>query len=338
MFKKLFVVLLVVAGVSFAGQISINSVDSTKVSEHLTKLDSIRFGYKDSCYMVVFGSESFKDHNLFPVSNIDNIEFVTDSAYEESITIDVSSGVSEGENTFLLKDVKSIDFTEMDSTLDTDGDGITDVGEIYVFGSVPKTYNMPNVVSYNIYNKALKKIGSLNVADRIIDVDSVTKGPVIVEAVMGEPTKSVSVSIKGTAVEVTKVDAKHFRFEMPALMVADSNSFFLKAVSEKDMPTRYDMTLVVGILFSEEMILSTSGNHQMIHVNFAPSQNDARITGYAILRASGSKNADNSALANLSLTSSEQFIDKLLPSGVSVVKTIDAEEIKNYEFAKGVAR
>jgi len=333
MFKKLFIALLAVVGVSFAGQISINSVDSTNFSEHLTKIDSIRFGFKDSCYMVVFGSENY----LASVSKIRNIEFVTDSAYEESITIDVSSGVSKGKNTLMLKDVKSIDFIEMEDTLDTDNDGITDVAEIYIFGSDPEAYDAPKVLAYNIY-KANEKIGSVEVSKGSIDIKSIPTGPVVVEAVMEEPTESVSISIKDSPVEVTKVDSKHFRFTMPALMAAEKNQFLLKAVSETGMPTRYLMAFNMEIQVLNLMLLSTSDNHQVIHVNFMPSQKDARITGYAILRAGGSKNADNSALANLSLTSSEQFIDKLLPSGVSVLKTIDAEKIKDYESSEGFAR
>ena len=346
MFKFL-IVALAYAGIAFGGQMNLNMAsptDTALIKDFLTRIDSITFvqgkssNVDDSLFMKVYHNNSDKQSLNYPLSWIQHIDFETVAENNESMTVDVGIGVGKGENTFLLKDIKTIEFVEMDDSLDSDGDGVTDVMEIFIRGTDPKVSNLSKVVSYNLYDTNSNQIGSLALSGTTLKMSFVPKGPVVIEVVMSDPTQSVTVATKDSSVEVTKVDSKHFKFTMPALLVADSNSFNLDAVSEAGAISRYRMSLMTDILFSDELVLSASADHQAINVNFAPSQKDGRITGYAILRAVGSQGANNAALAKLSLTSSNQFIDKILPSGVSVIKTIDAGSVKDYLIADGVAR
>ena len=346
MFKFL-IVALAYAGIALGGQMNLNMAsptDTALIKDFLTRIDSITFvqgkssNVDDSLFMKVYHNNSDKQSLNYPLSWIQHIDFETVAENNESMTVDVGIGVGKGENTFLLKDIKTIEFVEMDDSLDSDGDGVTDVMEIFIRGTDPKVSNLSKVVSYNLYDTNSNQIGSLALSGTTLKMSFVPKGPVVIEVVMSDPTQSVTVATKDSSVEVTKVDSKHFKFTMPALLVADSNSFNLDAVSEAGAISRYRMSLMTDILFSDELVLSASADHQAINVNFAPSQKDGRITGYAILRAVGSQGANNAALAKLSLTSSNQFIDKILPSGVSVIKTIDAGSVKDYLIADGVAR
>lgn len=346
MFKFL-IVALAYAGIAFGGQMNLNMAsptDTALIKDFLTRIDSITFvqgsspNVDDSLFMKVYHNNSDKQSLNYPLSWIQHIDFETVAENNESMTVDVGIGVGKGENTFLLKDIKTIEFVEMDDSLDSDGDGVTDVMEIFIRGTDPKVSNLSKVVSYNLYDTNSNQIGSLALSGTTLKMSFVPKGPVVIEVVMSDPTQSVTVATKDSSVEVTKVDSKHFKFTMPALLVADSNSFNLDAVSEAGAISRYRMSLMTDILFSDELVLSASADHQAINVNFAPSQRDGRITGYAILRAVGSQGVNNAALAKLSLTSSNQFIDKILPSGISVIKTIDAGSVKDYLIADGVAR
>lgn len=347
MFKFL-IVALAYAGIAFAGQMNIDATSpkgSAIVKETLTIIDSIKFvkgtsaDVEDSIFMKVYRNDSAQQSSNYPLSWINHIDFESVPENNESMTVNVSVGVGAGENTFLLKDIKTIDFIEMDDGLDSDGDGVSDVREIFIYGSDPKLNEAPKVLSFNMYDTNSEQIGTLTMTGPSIDLSFIPKGPIVFEAVMSEPTQSVTVTAKdSSAIEVTKVDSKHFKFTIPGLFVADANEFVFRAVSEKGLPSRYEMSIPTQILFTNLMVLTPTANHRAINVTFAPSQKDGRITGYAILRAVGSKTADNSALTNLSLTSSEKFIDKILPSGVSVIKTIDAASIKDYIVEDGVAR
>ena len=347
MFKFL-IVALAYAGMAFGGQMNIDATSpkgSAIVKEALTIIDSIKFvkgtsaDVEDSIFMTVYRNDSAKQSSNYPLSWINHIDFESVPENNESMTVNVSVGVGAGENTILLKDIKTMEFIEMDDELDSDGDGVSDVREIFIYGSDPELNEAPKVLSFNMYDTNSEQIGTLTMSGPSIDLSFIPKGPIVFEAVMSEPTQSVTVTTKdSSAIEVTKIDSKHFKFTIPGLFVADANEFVFRAVSEKGLPSRYEMSIPTQILFTNLMVLTPTDDHQAINVTFAPSQKDGRISGYAILRAVGSKTADNSALANLSLTSSEKFIDKILPSGVSVIKTIDAGSIKDYVVADGVAR
>ena len=137
-------------------------------------------------------------------SGIKNIEFVSVPKDNESVTVSVAAGAMEGDNTFLLKDVKSMDFIDMDESLDTDGDGFTDVQELFIYGSDPKkkTHKSNNLVELGYYNAKLVKFGSVDFSQNpvAVRIDSLVRGPVILKFRTEEPVDAVFVSYNDSLV------------------------------------------------------------------------------------------------------------------------------------------
>ncbi|OWV12570.1 thrombospondin type 3 repeat-containing protein [Fibrobacter sp. UWB5] len=337
MFKKLFVS-LALASSAFAGQIAIDvDYGSASISpkEHLTKLDSVKFlvgasgDYKDSLLWAMYGKGVFETYPLFVLSWIKNITFETVPEYNESLTVSViKNAVNEGDNVIPLKDVKSIDFFDMDDELDSDNDGYTDVDELFVIGSDPNKFTHKSVAikEVSFYNAKNEKVGTA------AGMSSYSRDSLTVEVVTEEPVYAIEASFNGTPVVVTQgVDAQHFTFKIPPLKVAEEEKdVSVLVVSEAKKKINYTYKLPSGFIAYDALSLSTS-DHQSIEVNFAPSMKDSRITGYVILRAEASSSTNNSALENLSLSSDKALKDQL-PNGVTIVKELNDVSLKDYTW------
>lgn len=337
MFKKLFVS-LALASSAFAGQIAIDVDDgsaSVSLKGHLTKLDSVKFlvgasgDYKDTLLWAMYGKDVFEKYPLFVLSWIKNVTFETIPEYNESLTVSViKNAVNEGDNVIPLKDVKSIDFFDMDDELDSDNDGYTDVDELFVIGSDPNKFTHKSVAikEVSFYNAKNEKVGTA------AGMSSYSTDSLTVEVVTEEPVYAVEASFNGTPVVVTQgVDAQHFTFKIPPLKVAEEEkAVSVLVVSEAKKKINYTYNLPSGFIAYDALSLSTS-DHQSIKVHFAPSMDDRRITGYVILRAEASSSTNNSALENLSLSSDKALKDQL-PNGVTIVKELNDESLKDYTW------
>ena len=337
MFKKLFVS-LALASSAFAGQIAIDVDDgsaSVSLRGHLTKLDSVKFlvgasgDYKDTLLWAMYGKDVFEKYPLFVLSWIKNVTFETIPEYNESLTVSViKNAVNEGDNVIPLKDVKSIDFFDMDDELYSDNDGYTDVDELFVIGSNPNKFTHKSVAikEVSFYNAKDEKVGTA------AGMSSYSTDSLTVEVVTEEPVYAVEASFNGTPVVVTQgVDAQHFTFKIPPLKVAEEEkAVSVLVVSEAKKKINYTYNLPSGFIAYDALSLSTS-DHQSIEVNFAPSMKDSRITGYVILRAEASSSTNNSALENLSLSSDKALKDQL-PNGVTIVKELNDASLKDYTW------
>ena len=337
MFKKLFVS-LALASSAFAGQIAIDVDDgsaSVSLRGHLTKLDSVKFlvgasgDYKDTLLWAMYGKDVFEKYPLFVLSWIKNVTFETIPEYNESLTVSViKNAVNEGDNVIPLKDVKSIDFFDMDDELDSDNDGYTDVDELFVIGSDPNKFTHISVAikEVSFYNAKNEKVGTA------AGMSSYSTDSLTVEVVTEEPVYAVEASFNGTPVVVTQgVDAQHFTFKIPPLKVAEEEkAVSVLVVSEAKKKINYTYNLPSGFIAYDALSLSTS-DHQSLKVHFAPSMDDRRITGYVILRAEASSSTNNSALENLSLSSDKALKDQL-SNGVTIVKELNDESLKDYTW------
>ncbi len=347
MFKKLLMG-LAFAGTAFAGQIVLDidaaattSKTPVQVKEPLTNIDSVTFGfgssgdYKDSLVAQFHGKGFFEKDKIYLWSWLNNIGFETVPEYEESMTVSVYAGVQEGDNTFLLKDIKSVDFIEIDENLDSDGDGISDVRELFAYGTDPnkKTYTSTKVLKFDIYDETMQKLATIAPDESgayAAQLDSISNKAIVVEAKLEEPAANVTATVEGNQVDVTKLDSVTYRFNMPPLKASANTTIEFMVQPEMGGSLTYQLPLPTKFSFSTSMALSTSNNRQQIYVAFAPKIMDARVSGYAILRAQGSNGSNNANLAAMNVQQSESSIDKILPTGVSVIKIIDNADIAKY--------
>ena len=347
MIKKLFIVLAFACS-AFAGQISVDVKTATQavvLKDDLSAIDSLHFAigtsdpYVDSLFLKVEGAPKFGNNNVLLLSWIQNIEFLSAPKDNESMTVSVAGGAMEGDNTILLKDVKSVDFIDMDDELDTDGDGITDVYELFVYGSDPnkKTHKSNKIVEMGFYDTDLTKLGAVDInGDQLaVKLDSITNRPVIVKFKTEEPVDTVMVTYNDSAVAVVKTDDQNFTVKFPPNKVSEEPVIAVKVVSEAKQSKTYRISLAVPFSVSPTVNLINSNDGKILGVVFTPQKRDGRVAGYAILRATASGSADNKTLANFSVESSESFIDKLVPDGVSVLGVIERDALEKYYVNTG---
>ena len=359
LFKSLFIA-LTCASLSFAGQMTINkAVSSYKIN--LSPVDSIVFkkdvqpNKSDSIYMQVKGTDIATEAVSNQLNTIRDLEFVPyQESDNESITIHVGSGTQKGDYKFLLKDIKSIDYPVTDDAVDTDEDGLTDVYELFYSGTHPQMKDtdgdgindkddpaptnpsyppVQNKVSgYILYDINGKKIGQtmeLNGTMSVL-VSHIPNTPIIVEISTTEPVKAFTATLNGEATEVTQISEKKFRVRSSVLKVTGIDAIKVEIIAENGRKSTQTLELTAPMSsFSSDVKLWLTEDIKAIDVAFAPNTNDDRIE-YAILRATASKNANNTNLANLSLTTSNKPIEELLPAGVSVIKKIDNASLANY--------
>ena len=374
--KSLFITLTFTV-LSFAGQMTIKTT-AGDFKTNLATVDSMAFikdvqpGKIDSLYIKLIGENLVTPMSTTPLAGIYNIKFTPyQNSDEESITIHVGPGVLEGEYKILLKDIDSLDFTHViDDVNDADGDGLTDVYEMFYGGTDPRLKDtdgdgindkddpnptVPDItpnnnevdpfVGYNLYDSNGEKIGYTkeHLGTLGVAINHIPNTPVTVEVLMGTAVKSVAASLEGSSIEVTKVDDKTFRFKIPAFYVAKETEVLVTTTSVKGKIFENSLVLSLPISFSNDLQLWPTESINAIDVVFIPSTIDDRIAGYAILRAKGSKGAgvngteNNKSLENLSLTTSEKPIEELVPEGVSVIKVIDRSSLANYKSASDPA-
>lgn len=361
--KSLFITLTFTV-LSFAGQMTIKTT-AGDFKTNLATVDSMAFikdvqpGKIDSLYIKLIGENLVTPMSTTPLAGIYNIKFTPyQNSDEESITIHVGPGVLEGEYKILLKDIDSLDFTHViDDVNDADGDGLTDVYEMFYGGTDPRLKDTdgdgindkddPNptvpdnpinnnevdpFLGYNLYDSNGEKIGYTkeHLGSLAVAIDRIPNTPVTVEVLMGTAVKSVAASLEGSSIDVTKVDDKTFRFKIPALTVAKDTEVLVTTTSVKGSIFKNALVLSIPINFSNELQIEPSFDLKSLYVGFVPSTIDERITGYAILRASGSKNTNNKALENLSLTTSDKPLKELLPEGVTIVAEIGNEAVSTH--------
>lgn len=362
--KSLFIALMFTV-LSFAGQMEINTTgDTYKIN--LMPVDSIVFEKnvqpnKDSLYLVLKGENLVTDVKSLRLLTIKDVQFVPyQNSDEESISIHVGSGALKGDHKFSLKDIESIDFPVMNDTHDADGDGLTDVYELFYGGTDPRLkdtdgdgindkddlnpttpdveINKNYVAGYNLYDANGEKIGGTVKQEGTvrIAISYIPNTPIVVELLTNEPVKTVVASLEGTSIDVTKIDATTFRFKVPTLKTASVDAVELRITPENGKVGINTIELAAIMSFSSDLKLWPAESINAIDVVFTPNKKDERIAGYAILRAKGSKGTgvngteNNKVLENLSLTTSEKPIEELVPEGVSVIKVIDRSSLANH--------
>lgn len=166
-------------------------------------------------------------------------------------------------------------------------------------------------------------------------MDSITNRPVIVKFKTEEPVDTVMVTYNDSAVAVVKTDDLNFTVKFPPNKVSEEPVIAVKVVSEAKQSKTYRISLAVPFSVSPTVNLINSNDGKMLGVVFTPQKRDGRVAGYAILRATASGSSDNKTLANFSVESSESFIDKLVPDGVSVLGVIERDALEKYYVNTG---
>ena len=132
---------LLVASTSFsmAGIIDIYTEDAKKASAslNLTTIDSLTFSGKAEKKEMNFSGKA--KQSAIKLSDIDHIGFTLKDKSKETMTVEVGEGVFAGSHTFKLSEIKNIEIVEMDADEDTDGDGLTDLAEIYKYDTNPNS-------------------------------------------------------------------------------------------------------------------------------------------------------------------------------------------------------
>ena len=133
--QKISALLLATTSFSMAGAINVYTDDAKKASTslNLTNIDSLTFAGKAEKKEMAFSGKAKQD--AIKLSDIDRMEFTLKDKSKETMTVTVSEGLDKGKHTFKLSDIKNIEIIEMDSDTDTDGDNLTDIDEIYKYGT-----------------------------------------------------------------------------------------------------------------------------------------------------------------------------------------------------------
>lgn len=363
--KSLFIA-LTFSVLSFAGQMTIKTT-AGDFKTNLATVDSIVYikdvqpNTIDSLYIQLKGENLVTPMSTIPLRGIYSINFTPyQNSNDESITIHVGSGTLKGDYKILLNDIDSLDFPVIDDVNDADGDGLTDVYELFYSGTDPQLKDTdgdgindkddPNpttpdvelnknyVAGYNLYDSNDKKIGNAVVQEGItrIAIDYIPNAPIVVDVLTNEPVKTLTASLDGSLIDVTKINATTFRFKIPTLKTAGVDAVKLLITPESGKMGLNTIQFGAAMSFSSDLKLWPTEDINAIDVVFTPNKKDERIAGYAILRAKGSKGTgvngtqNNKSLENLSLTTSEKPIEELVPEGVSVIKVIDKASLANY--------
>lgn len=342
-FKNMLVaVALVFSASSFAGEISFKIIktDTTALqyTEKLEMLDSVIFARDskmdlgDSVLVKMNGRGLFQEKNLFPLNKVYQINFIPDAASAESLNIVVAEGVQKGEHAFSLKDIKTIDFMLLNDSKDSDGDGVLDIVEMFIEGSDPAVsdhHSSTRLKGYTVYDLFGRKIGESDLEQTTLK--SIPETPVTVEIETEEPVSGVKVFVGNSPVEVTKVKSTFYKFKMPTLSIIDSNKFTVEVTSETKKTEVHNLNIDANFSLFPNILISLPEDRKSLLIYFAADTKTSRVS-YAILRAVGSYTENNKALENFNVTTSDKPIEQLVPAGVSVVKVIDKDSIKNYHI------
>ena len=131
--------LAVSASLSMAGVIDIYTDDGKKPSTslNLTTIDSLTFSGKAEKKKIDFSGKA--KQKAIKLADIDRVEFSIKKKSKETMTVEVAEGVSAGKHTYKLSEIKKIEIIETDSDEDKDGDGLTDIEEVYKYDTNPNS-------------------------------------------------------------------------------------------------------------------------------------------------------------------------------------------------------
>ncbi len=137
--QKISALLVVSASLSMAGVIDIYTDDGKKPSTslNLTTIDSLTFSGKAEKKEMEFSGKA--KQKAIKLSKIDRIKFSLKDKSKETMTVKIGEGISAGKHTFKLSEIKKIEIVEMDAKEDKDGDGLTDIEEIYKYDTNPNS-------------------------------------------------------------------------------------------------------------------------------------------------------------------------------------------------------
>ena len=127
------------ATLSMAGVLNVYTEDAKKASTslNLTTIDSLTFSGKAEKKVMEFLGKAKQD--AIKLSDMDHIDFTLKDKSKETMTVVVGDGIFAGKHTFKLSEIKNIEIVEVDSDEDKDGDGLTDLSEIYKYDTNPNS-------------------------------------------------------------------------------------------------------------------------------------------------------------------------------------------------------
>lgn len=196
--KNIIISSLFAASLTFAGVINIQQASSTS-RENISQIDKISFtGGEDAKSMTFSGKTSQK---AIGVSDIDSVKFEVLKKSAETMKVKVDSGIYQGVIEFKLGDVSSIVFEEEDDETDSDGDGLTDLKEVYFYGTNPQSVDTDGD-GWDDREEVVEKFSASNPTvfnARIADVPALeivaTKTPVITLNITTDETTTSSETI-----------------------------------------------------------------------------------------------------------------------------------------------
>ena len=136
--QKIPALLVASASFSMAGVINVytDSDKNPSASLNLTTIDSLTFsGKSKKKEMNISGNAK----QAIKLSDMDRMAFTLKDKSKETMTVTVGEGIAAGSHTFKLSEIKNIEIIETDSEKDTDGDGLTDLEEIYKYDTNPNS-------------------------------------------------------------------------------------------------------------------------------------------------------------------------------------------------------
>ena len=137
--QKISVLLAASATLSMAGVVNIYKDGEKKAaaSLNLMTIDSLSFSGKAEKKEMEFSGKA--KQKAIKLSDIDRMEFKLKDKSKETMTVTVGEGVLEGSHTFKLSEIKKIEIIETDYDKDKDGDGLTDIEEVYKYDTNPNS-------------------------------------------------------------------------------------------------------------------------------------------------------------------------------------------------------
>lgn len=137
--QKISALLVASASLSMAGVIDIYTEGGKKPSTslNLTTIDSLTFSGKGEKKEIDFSGKA--KQKAIKLSKIDQVKFSLKDKSKETMTVKVDEGITAGEHKFKLSEIKKIEIVEMNPKEDSDGDGLSDLEEIYKYDTNPKS-------------------------------------------------------------------------------------------------------------------------------------------------------------------------------------------------------
>ena len=187
-FEKLFFATLACSVAAFAGKMTVRFNNSDKTTAYLTYTANLMDVYSidfmpalsdengDSLLFQIKARTPFKDskgENLeeLPLKAFKDLKITESASGDESMTVNVvDAGAMGGKHVFNIADIRSVDFIEMDSEEDTDDDGLSDIDEMFIYGTDPysddtdgDSWKDGEEVGYSLWNPKVANLPALEV-------------------------------------------------------------------------------------------------------------------------------------------------------------------------------